>query len=137
MSFWQKFKMGFAQMMQGRHGADQLNNFLVWTALALWVLSVFPALGILWYVAMGLIIWSLFRLFSRNNAKRWAENQKYLDLSGKLRTGFRQALNRLKHSREFKYFRCPKCHSWLKLPRRVGEVTVTCGKCGNAFRKKA
>ena len=49
----------------------------------------------------------------------------------------RQALNRLKHSREYKYVRCPKCHSWLKLPRKVGEVTVTCGKCRHAFKQKA
>jgi transcription elongation factor Elf1 len=39
--------------------------------------------------------------------------------------------------KKYKYFKCPECKSWLRLPRGVGEVTVTCGKCRHAFKQKA
>ena len=35
------------------------------------------------------------------------------------------------------YYRCPQCRAWLRLPRNIGEKTVTCGKCGATFKKKA
>ena len=43
----------------------------------------------------------------------------------------------MKNIKQYKYFTCPKCKSRLKLPRGVGEVTVTCGKCGEKIKKKA
>ena len=43
----------------------------------------------------------------------------------------------LKNMRKYKYFKCPECHARLRLPRKVGEVTVTCGKCHHAFKQKA
>ena len=49
----------------------------------------------------------------------------------------RQFINRLRNIRKYKYFKCPQCHARLRLPRKVGEVTVTCGKCRHAFKKKA
>ena len=133
MSFWQKIKDGFRGFMQGRHGADQLSQFLTWGGLILYILGSLLAWPILTLIAMAMLVFSLFRMFSRKNEKRWEENNKYLEL----KTQARQAFVRLKNSGKYKYFRCPKCKSWLKLPRKVGEVTITCGKCGNAFRKKA
>ena len=89
------------------------------------------------YIGLALYFWALFRMFSRNVEKRGEENRKYLALTGNAKTSFRQAKVRAQNSKQYKYFRCPKCHSYLKLPRGVGEVTVTCGKCKNQFRKKA
>ena len=57
--------------------------------------------------------------------------------SAKLRTAFSQARVRFKNRKEYKYFRCPKCHAWLKLKRGSGEGTLTCGKCKHAFKAKA
>ena len=134
---WQKFKDAVARFMYGRYGSDQLSRFLLIAGIVLYVLTWITGITIFAYAGLALYIWSLFRMFSRNTAKRGAENQKYLQFFGGLKTGTRQTRNRLKNSKEYKYFRCPKCKSWLKLPRGVGEVTVTCGKCKNQFRKKA
>jgi len=137
MTFWQKIKDGFRRFMTGRHGADQLGQALIIAGLVLVILNMFIGSSILFLLWLALYSYALFRMFSRNNEKRWAENQKYVEWSQKCRTSVRQATVRLKNSKEYKYFRCPKCKSWLKLPRKVGEVTITCGKCGNAFKKKA
>ena len=137
MTFWQKIKDAFRKFMMGRHGADQLGQALMVAGLVILLLNLFlrsPILILLW---LALYVYAMFRIFSRNNEKRWAENQKYVAWSQNFRTNTRQATVRLKNSKKYKYFRCPKCNSWLKLPRKVGEVTITCGKCGNAFKKKA
>ena len=134
---WQRFKASFANFMTGRYGGDQLSRASVITGLVLYVLAMLTRFTLFSYLGLALYIWSLYRMFSRNVEKRGLENQKYLQIVGNFRTNTTQAKNRAKNSKEYKYFKCPQCHSWLKLPRGVGEVTVTCGKCQHQFRKKA
>ncbi len=134
---WQRMKDAFARFMYGRYGSDQLSRFLLIVGIVLYLISWISGLGLISYVALALYFWTIFRMFSKNLEKRRAENQKYLELTGGVKTSATQARNRSKNRKEYKYFRCPKCKSWLKLPRGVGEVTVTCGKCKNQFRKKA
>lgn len=134
---WQKIKDGFRRFMQGRYGADQLSRFLLYAGIALYLIALIFKITLISYFGLAIYIWTLYRMFSKNVEKRAAENQKYLNLTGKIRTTGQQARVRAKNRKEYNYFRCPKCHSWLKLPRNVGEVTVTCGKCKNQFRKKA
>ena len=76
-------------------------------------------------------------MFSRNIEKRYAENAKFLSLWHNGKSNVKQFFNRVKNMRKYKYFKCPQCHSRLRLPRKVGEVTVTCGKCHHAFKQKA
>ena len=113
---FQKIKYALMRFMQGRYGADALGRFLGWVALAFYILGVFiPALA----------------------ARRTAENAWFWNKTAKLRTSFSQARVRFKNRKEYKYFRCPKCHAWLKLKRGAGEGTLTCGKCKHAFKAKA
>ena len=134
---WQKIKDGFRNFMTGRYGGDQLSRVQVWTAFIVYIIAVFTGIGLLSYVGLALYIWAFYRIFSRDTEKRYAENQKFLALTGNFRQNITQAKNRFKNRKEYLYFRCPQCKSWLKLPRGVGEVTVTCGKCRHQFRKKA
>lgn len=137
MSFWHRIRASFQQFMQGRNGADPLSLALTWAGLFFYLVDLFVPLGLFSLLGLACYVWALFRMFSRNVEKRRAENARYLQLTGALRTQLRQARVRFQKRKEFKYFRCPKCHSILRLPRGVGEVTVTCGKCKNAFEKKA
>ncbi len=137
MSFWQKIKQTFRSFMAGRHGVDKLSMALVWGGLIIYVLSAVLKSGILGLLSMAVYVYTLFRVFSRNERKRADENRRYLAFTSGLSTGSRQARNRFKNRRQFKYFRCPNCHAWLKLPRRAGVVTVTCGRCHNSFTQKA
>ena len=134
---WQKIKEGFRRFMTGRYGGDQLSRVQVWTGFAMYIIAILTGFGLFSYIGLALYIWAFYRLFSKDINKRYAENQKFLALTGSLRQNINQAKNRFKNRKEYLYFRCPKCKSWLKLPRKVGEVTVTCGKCRHQFRKKA
>ena len=62
--------------MYGRYGVDQLGNFLFISYIILFVISLFvPYIGFLCY---ALIIYSLFRMFSKQIYKRQAENEWFL-----------------------------------------------------------
>lgn len=134
---WQKFKNGFRNFMSGRHGADQLSLALLIGGLILSLLSSITKIGIFSLVGFAAYIWAIFRTFSRNNTKRFEENQKYLNFSDKAKSETKQFFARLKNMKQYKYFRCPECKARLRLPRKVGEVTVTCGKCRHQFKQKA
>ena len=76
-------------------------------------------------------------MFSRNIAKRRAENELYLQKSAKLRTELRQARVRFRNRKQYKYFKCPQCRTRMRLTRGCGEKTVTCPHCKNTFQIKA
>lgn len=123
--------------MQGRYGGDKLSLTLLIAGIVFSMLTSFTQIGIFYYIGLAVYLNALFRMFSRNTAKRAAENQKFLAFFGKLNREIRQFFVRLKNSKKYKYFRCPQCRARLRLPRKVGEVTVTCSKCKNQFRQKA
>lgn len=134
---WQKLKNSFRSFMIGRHGSDQLSFALLIAGIVLSLVSSLTGILIFYYLGLAGYIWSIFRMFSRNNAKRSAENYKYLEIRRNIKSGTSQFFARLKNIKKYRYFRCPECKARLRLPRKVGEVTVTCGKCRHQFRQKA
>ena len=137
MSFMDKIRAFLNRIMQGRHGADELSMALLIAGLALSIIGSLTRFPLLSLLSMALYIYAMFRMFSRDHQKRYAENQKYLSVMHGSSGSVRQFFVRLKNIRKYKYFKCPECHSRLRLPRKVGEVTVTCGKCHHAFKQKA
>ena len=137
MSILQKIKAGLQRFMAGRRGADELSMALLIAGVVLSMLSSIFRLGILYYISLAIYIFALFRMFSRNLAKRQEENAAFLKLWRGSTSSVRQLFNRVKNTKKYKYFKCPECKSRLRLPRGVGEVTVTCGKCHHAFKQKA
>lgn len=137
MSFWQRILAGAQRLMLGRNGADEFSLALLIAGLALSFLGSAFGLAILDLVGMAAYIYALFRMFSRNVNRRAAENHRFLSLYTRARDSVKQFFVRLKNMRSYKYFKCPQCHARLKLPRKVGEVTITCGKCKHSFKQKA
>ena len=134
---WQKIKAGLQRFMMGRHGADQLSFALLIGGLVLSLLMSITGLTLFYWLGIIAYIWGIFRMFSRNDAKRSEENLRWVTFWTKCKTEVKQFFVRLKNMRKYKYFKCPQCKARLRLPRKVGEVTVTCSKCKNQFRKKA
>ena len=137
MSFWYKIKTAFRKFMIGRNGADELSLALLIGGLVAAILSSLFASAVLNLLSTVLYVLCVFRMFSKNIAKRYEENRKFVAWRQNHKTSVSQAKVRLKNMRQYKYFKCPECNSLLKLPRKVGEVTVTCGKCRHEFKKKA
>ena len=91
-------KEKFMKFMEGRYGVDAFARFTMGVALACIVVSIFFRNGstigaILNTLGLAAIIYTYFRMLSRNISKRYAENQKYLSKTSKLR----QRLNREKN----------------------------------------
>lgn len=134
MSFLDKIKSGFQNFMSGRHGADEFSLALLIVGLVLSILASFTRFALFSLLSLAAWIYAMFRMLSRDHNRRYQENQKYLQLT---HGSLKQFFVRLKNFRKYKYFKCPECHARLRLPRKVGEVTVTCGKCKHAFKQKA
>ena len=134
---WQKIKDSFRRFMTGRHGSDQFSFALLLAGIILSLLSSLTGFMLLYYLGLAAYVYAIFRMFSRNHAKRTAENHKYLTLRQNFKSSVSQFFVRMKNMKKFRYFRCPQCKARLRLPRKVGEVTVTCGKCHHQFRQKA
>ena len=137
MSFFVKLRQSLQQLMAGRHGADELSMALMIVGLTISIVSSLLGLGIFSLVSLALYGYAIFRMFSRDHNKRYLENQKYMAWWNGTASAIRQFIVRMKNIRKYKYFKCPECHARLRLPRKVGEVTVTCGKCHHAFKQKA
>ena len=137
MKFSDKLRQSLMRFMSGRAGIDQLGIALFYAVILLNILSLIPFLRILSSVAFVVFVVALYRMLSRNTQQRYKENQWWLTKSAPLTTKLRQALVRFRNRKQYRYFRCPQCRAMLKLPRNVGEVTVTCGSCKHSFKKKA
>lgn len=137
MSFLDKIKATFSRFAQGRNGADPLGMNLFISAMVLIIADSILQTGILGTLAIAIYVWALFRMHSRNLEKRRAENDRFVSMRNQSRTSIRQFFVRLKNSRKYKYFKCPQCKSRLRMPRGIGEKTVTCSKCRRTFTQKA
>ena len=134
---WQRFKYAVQRFMSGRHGADQLSLALLIAGIVLSLLQSLTGFFVFYILGLAAYIWGIFRMLSRNEYKRANENMLWMKFWTELRTNVKQFFVRLKNIRKYRYFKCPECKSRLRLPRKVGEVTVTCGKCHHQFRQKA
>lgn len=134
---WQKIKDSMRRFMMGRYGSDQLGLTLLIAGVVLSLVSSLTRVMIFYYLGLAAYIWGIFRMFSRNRVKRAEENQKFLSFKKNFKSNVSQFFVRLKNMKKYRYFRCPQCKARLRLPRKVGEVTVTCGKCHHQFRQKA
>lgn len=124
------------RFMWGRYGSDQLNRFLMILVLVLLVLSMIFR-GPFYFLALATLIYSYFRMFSRNIAKRSAENQWYLRKSMKARGFFQKKKRELSQLKQYHIYRCPNCKQKIRVPRGRGRIAITCRKCGTEFVKKS
>ena len=134
-----KFRNWLARVMVGRYGTDQLNRALSYVTMALLILSILlgrHGIGsLLWLLALAGLAWSTFRTFSRNTVKRRMENSKYLRFSQQYLGAFRGAKTRFQQRKDYAFFRCPSCKTWLRVPRGKGKVNITCRQCGERFTR--
>ena len=116
-----KLKEKLARFMYGRYGSDRLNIFMVIVLLICAVINLFVRTG---YFSVLLTSWEFllliliyFRMFSRNISKRYAENQKSLEIENK----------------EKRFFGRQK----IRIPKGKGKISIRCPKCGAEFVKKS
>lgn len=131
------FRNALYRFFMGRRGMDQLGWALLITSVVFsFVASIF-GIGLLSLLSTAAWAYALYRMLSKNISAREKENNWFLSKYTPALSSFKQAQVRFKNRKIYLYYRCPNCRAWLKLPRNIGEKTVTCGKCSATFKKKA
>ena len=133
-------KERIARFMAGRYGNDQLGRALLVADLILLLLaSIFSkTVGrILMPLALAVLIYMYYRMFSRNIYKRQEENGKYLRFKYQITSKINVLRERWKQRKEYKFFTCPSCHTTLRVPRGRGKIKIVCRKCGTSFMGKS
>lgn len=123
-----KMAAAFRNFMAGRYGTDRLNMAILSVGLVASLLSVLikfaPVNLVLFFLSYGMMFWAIFRCLSRNTYKRYQENHRFLQLTGRMK------------DREHRYFDCPKCRQMVRVPRGKGKISITCPRCREKFVKK-
>ncbi len=125
-------------LFRGRQGMDELSRLLFRAAIAGFVLSlILPGAlrALLVSFSVMFLAVSLLRAFSRDLAHREAENLLLLRRRDKKKRERAAAKDRRAHSKEYKYFKCPGCGCWLRVPRGKGKIHINC-RCGYTLYRK-
>lgn len=131
----------FIKFMQGRYGVDQFSKFTMGVALVSIILAIFVKPGsavgsLLDTLGLAAIIYTYFRIFSRNIQKRYAENAKYLSMTSKLRLRFNKEKNLMKQRKTHHIYSCPSCGQKIRIPKGKGKIEIECPKCHTKFIKR-
>lgn len=140
-NFFYRISSAMARFMYGRNGSDQLNMALLAAYLVVWVVQIFfgrirglgLALEVLSVVLAAVV---LFRCFSRNLAKRRAENARFLKWWYPVKNRISGARQR-RQDKDHKYFTCKNCKTICRVPVGKGKIEITCPKCGGKIIGKS
>ena len=125
-----------AAFMFGRNGVDHLNKLLFRTAAVIAALNLLllRQIGSVPFLIAG---YALFRTLSRNLPMRQAEDVLVLEKCRRVKAILSGAAQRAKQRRDYRFFSCPGCRSYLRVPRGKGRIQVTCPRCGHRFDRKS
>ena len=136
-----KFRCAVARFMYGRNGVDQMNQILLRGYIGVLVAEIVfnllrlrAPLVICEVLLWVLMMYILFRMFSKNLPKRREENQKFLNLFWKAKSNAAGAKAR-RADKDHKYFTC-KCGAVCRVPVGKGKIVITCPKCGQKINAK-
>ena len=141
------FRYRMAKIFNGRTGVDALGRTFTWLALILMFLTMITHSNIVYLLAMGCLIYSIWRMFSKNYQKRYSENAIFLQktagirsklsvLPFKIKTFFNKTKAEYNQRKVYAIFKCPSCKQKLRAPKGRGRIQVTCSKCHSVFIKK-
>ena len=130
-------KEKFRRFMAGRYGGDDLNQFLCIASLAFLVVAMISHVRLLYYAGLALLLYSYYRMFSRNISKRTAENYRFYTFKENLASGWRSKRSQWASRKQYRYYTCPQCKQKLRVPRGRGRIQISCPRCGTQFIKKS
>ncbi len=129
------------RFMMGRYGADELTKVLNAAALVCIVLSMFGGkwhlLGLFYWIGFGLLVYTCFRMLSRNVSKRQQENQRFLNARYQGAVKRNAAKKRWEQRDIYRFYKCPGCSQRVRVPKGKGKICITCPKCRTEFVKKS
>lgn len=136
-NFWLQLKEKFRRATYGCCGPDELTNALYIGGLILILVSLIPWFRFFYLLGFALMLWGIYRTFSKNYTRRRRERDSYLRLTGGIRKFFRIQRKRIMERGTHRYYRCPACKSYSRVPRGHGRIVITCPRCKNQFERKS
>ena len=133
----------FNKFMQGRYGVDDLSKFTMGVALVLIILAMFANIfsrtagSTLDILGVAAIVYAYIRIFSRNIQQRYAENQKFLQMTSKFRIRFNKEKDLMKQRTTHHIYSCPGCGQKIRIPKGKGKIEIECPKCHTKFVKRS
>ena len=119
-NFFRNLGYKLQNSLVGRNGPDDLYRLMNIVALIIIMLDLFirnrTASAILYIVALGLIIASICRVYSKNVSKRRQENYKYVVFKNKIKSKFKLLSDKWKYRKTQIFRSCPNCKLTLRLP---------------------
>jgi len=123
--------------MRGRYGQnDTLNRFLNNLALVLILVSFFLRSSWLILLAVLLIAFSYWRLFSKKIYQQVAINRGFQRIWLPITRPFSRLKYWFTQHWRYRFFHCEQCHQRIRVPRHHGRVKVTCPKCKHQFEAR-
>ena len=132
----------FNKFMQGRYGVDDLSRFTMGVALVLIILAMFANIfsrtvgSTLDILGVAAIVYAYIRIFSRNIQQRYAENQKFLQMTSKFCFRFNKEKDMMKQRKTHHIYSCPGCGQKIRIPKGKGKIEIECPKCHTKFVKR-
>ena len=129
--------------MQGRYGVDDFSRFTMGAALVLIILAMFANIfsrtagSTLDILGVAAIVYAYIRIFSRNIQQRYAENQKFLQMTSKFRFRFNKEKNLMKQRKTHHIYSCPGGGQKIRIPKGKGKIEIECPKCHTKFVKRS
>lgn len=141
------FREKIARFMAGRNGVDQLGKASLWLSLIFLVITMFTHQGWIYLLAIAALVYSYFRMMSRNTSKRYLENQHFLQKTYKIRSWFGGLSSKAKYQKSkmsydheqrkiYRIFYCPACKQKIRAPKGKGKICITCPKCKTEFIRR-
>ncbi len=134
--FGYKFASSLARFMYGRNGFDAMARASYTVALVLLLINIFAQNNVIHFLWIVFFVYSMFRVYSKNIPKRYAENQKFLSMTEVPRKYVKLVKLQWKDRATSRYYICSDCHQQIRVPKGKGKIEIRCPKCGNRFVKK-
>lgn len=133
-NFLARFAGKLRTFFYGRNGFDDLAKLSLISSIVIFFIYGFLPQGSIVKFIFSLLTWGLmgyayFRILSKNIYKRVSENKEYLNVRKMAKTRWNQR-------KTHKFFKCPKCKTWLRVPRGRKKISITCTKCSHKFDRR-
>ena len=126
---WNRIKWNIQKFMMGRNGRDELETAVFYCSIFVYLLGGLFRLGLLQIFAWFGLLYSLFRVISKDVCKRREENRKFLQRLEFLKL-------RISMRKTHKIYRCKGCNRKIRVPKGKGRIEITCPMCGRKMIRR-